>query len=494
MENTEKNDVLNLSRIKGIFQKQLAVKNFTIYVLGKLIALLFSFLLLPLFTHKLPKEEFGIIGLLWLIIPLSRRIIDLGSDVSVSLKFFKLDKKELSNWLYHTITIILFNLLLWGGIISILPPNVFNLSFTGLVLVLLIATSQSINSLWASFSKLEGNAKRYIFITNLPPILTALFTTFLIYKIKANYMSYLWGMVAGHGIITLYALVNIRNSYSLKFFHPQKKIYKNILKIGIPVIPGTMSTIILAYGDRFVIENLIGLSYVAVYTLGYRMAEFFLITFLQPFQNTVMPKIMRLAQENLNKALDYLESLLLRVGVAIILFLVVILVPMKSLIFLIGGQEYYSGYSIFLLVLVGIFVSNVTTISGILFNHFEKTQLNMILNTLVAGINIGMNYLLIPYMGIDGACLATIIAYVIQQPLIIILTNHFLPRNIKISKIFVIQLIGIVYILFLYFLESGNINNNLIEYGAKIFASGIVFLILIIYFPNLKTNILKEIK
>lgn len=480
---------MNLFKIRTFFQKQLALKNFSIYIIGKLIALFFSFLLLPLFTHKLPKEEFGIVGLLWLIVPLTRRLIDLGSDVSVTLKFFKLDKETLSNYLYHSFSIIIINLVFWVILLSILPFKISEISLKGQIIIVAIATLQSINSLWASFSRLEGNAKRYVIITNLPPILTAFITAFLIFKINASYLSYLWGMLIGQGILTLFAPFSLFKRYHTKFFHPKIKIYKQILTVGIPVIPGTMSAIILAYGDRFVIENIMGLSYVAIYTLGYRMAEYFLITFIQPLQNTLTPKIMRLAHENILEAENYIENLLRKIVIGISLSLIIILIPMKALIVFIGGEGYANSYGIFLLILIGVFISNVTDFSRILFSHFEKTHLGMILNLFIALINIGLNYLLIPRLGVEGACWATIAAFSIQQPLIVILTNKYLPRKLRMRKIINLQLLGVIYIAALYIVENYKIGNQLFDISIKISLSLVIFSLLLYLSPELKQKI-----
>lgn len=474
-------------------KNKFTLKNYFIYVSGKLLALLSSLLLLPLFTNKLSKEEFGIVGLLWLIIPLSRRLLDLGSDVSVSLKFFKLENKELSNWLYHSFSIIFFNLLTWLFLLYLVNPTFSEIKSEDLVLILFIASFQSINSIWSTFAKLETNATAYILITNLPQIITTLFTTYFIYYVEISYQSYLWGMLIGHGIFAFFAPLDLMRRYKLSSFSPQRIIYIKILKVGLPVIPGTMSVIILASGDRYVIKELIGLSQVAIYTLGYRMAEYFLITFLQPLQNILMPKIMSLAQKDIDEAINYCEKIIKNVIYGVSFAIIILFIPMKTIINFIGGKDYNESYPIFLLVMVGVFISNVTSISSVLFNHFEKTYLSMLLNIFIVVINIGLNFLLIPLIGLEGACWATIIGYVFQQPLLLMLTNRYLPRKIKIKKILTPQFIGISYLFALYFIDEIIFSTQIFEIVIKLVISIITLILLLFSYTELKRKIEKFI-
>ena len=97
-----------------IFYRSDLLKHFGIYSVGKFLGIVSSFALLPLFTKKIPPEQFGIIGLLWVVGPILTRIITLGADAALLLKIYKLNKKQFSNYLYHTILIILIcSLSLW---------------------------------------------------------------------------------------------------------------------------------------------------------------------------------------------------------------------------------------------------------------------------------------------------------------------------------------------------------------------------------------------
>lgn len=228
---------------------------------------------------------------------------------------------------------------------------------------------------------------------------------------------------------------------------------------------------------------------VAVYTLGYRMAEYFLITFLEPLQNTLTPKIMSLAQESIEKVTTFCENKLYEILLIIILAISLLLWPQKWIIGLIGGSEYISAYPVYLFILGGIFLSNFTSLLTILFNHFEKTYQSMLVNVLLSIMNLLMNFQLIPIFGIYGACISTVFTFALQQPLLIFLLNKQLPKPLKIKRIIVAELIGFVFIGIFFYLEFIETVIPLSMIAIKIGVSVIFFILVLILKPSILNKI-----
>ena len=74
-----------LTGLRSLFSGRLG-KSFSIYSFGRIISALVSMFLLPVFTKVLPKTEFGIVGILWLVNPLLLRFTNLGMNIGVYLK------------------------------------------------------------------------------------------------------------------------------------------------------------------------------------------------------------------------------------------------------------------------------------------------------------------------------------------------------------------------------------------------------------------------
>lgn len=451
-----------------------------VYYLGKFLALIFSFILIPFLTRYLDKDDFGMVGMLWLILPLSRRLINMGTDVAVSLKFFKLRQLQLANYVYHSFSVSVINFIILVLVIATIDVSFLSMSQYNMVIVLCIAIFQSSNSFGASLAKLDRKPYVYILLTNGPIILSSLFTIVIAANTSLGYAVFLYGSIIGHGIVFIVSIYFVVSKYSIHNYKPNWQVYKDILQVGLPVVPGTITVIILASGDRYVIEQYLGLTQVAIYTLGYRMAEFFLLTIIEPIQNSLMPKIMEYAHTDILKGIRYCEKVMFRVIIFVLLFLGISLWPQKWIINLIGGPKYSEAYDIYILILSGIIISSITNLVTILFNHFEKTSIGMGIGAIMATLNIGLNILFVPIWGIQGACIATLITFAIQQFVRIIILNRFLPENIKVGKIISAETLVLFFIGIFYALEFIDFMSLTFEYFTKMSIS--IIFVVAVYF------------
>lgn len=82
------------------------------------------------------------------------------------------------------------------------------------------------------------------------------------------------------------------------------------------------------------------------------------------------------------------------------------------------GYEYSSGSGALIFLSVGYFISAVTGTSGSILDMFKKTKILMAISIASTLINVGMNYLLIPRYGINGAAFASAISLVVGSVLL----------------------------------------------------------------------------
>lgn len=474
------------SFIVNKFNSSKLLKHYSIYTVGKVLGVISSLVLLPLFTKKIPQEEFGVVGILWLAVPILTRLINLGVDVAVTLKFFKLTHKELSNYLYNALLIIL---LLSLGIWLLFY---FNISWVKLLL------DESINkqlftvfffsifsavllTMMNAFLQLSGKASQNVIFSLLPPIITSAVTYYLIIFIEPSYSSYIYGMATGNGIFGLVALFYFFRKYSIKHFKSSWRISKNLLKIGIPVLPGTLAGLTLAAGDRYIIKYFLGLEAVAIYIYGYRFSEYILSSIFQPFQKSIGPIIMEKAARDFKAATVYSQTMASKTVLYVSIIVALIIIPFKDVMLLLSSNSYDMSYTIFLIALFGILISNISNIYSILFNHLERMDLNMALGIICALLNVGLNIWLIPIYGIIAAAYTTVLSFIVVLILSIFLLNRFTHKKISVLKTGIGTLPILLYLIIIHIIDTGyiiNRNEIFLIYGAKIVVF-IAFLLLI---------------
>ncbi len=436
----------------------------SIYMLGRLLAVFSSLILLPLFTKKIPQEEFGIVGILWLAGPILTRLINIGVDVSVSLKFYKLTNKELSNYLYNALLIVLslastfwlifyFNMdIVHWALDPSLSPQYFSLFIFSI-------TTSVLLGIMRSFLQLGGKAWWNVFYTVLPPIVISAVTYYLIIYVEPSYSSYIIGMAVGNGVFGGVALLFFFKNYSIKFFRLSIRIIKNLVKVGIPVLPGTLAVLILAAGDRYIIKYFMGLEAVALYTYGYRFSEYVLISIFQPFQKSIVPIILKKAAGNFEEAAVYSQRLTGRALGYITIIVGAVIIPFKDIMNYLSVDAYSLSYTIFLISIFGILLNNISNIYSIIFNHLERTDLNMVLGILCALLNVGLNIWLIPIYGVVAAALTTVVSFMVVLILSIFLLNRFTRQKISVSRVFIATLPFLLYLSIIYIIDTGSIIN-----------------------------------
>lgn len=469
-----------LSLLHLVRSKQLT-RTFSVYTIGKGVSLLLSIFLLPLFTKKLSTEEFGVIGLLWLVIPLLSRVMNLGMDVGVSIKFFKEEHQVLSQTLYNGLFAITFvGVLIWmfgcaqiGWIQFIIDKTVTQKIFTLLVISSLFS---SYTTLMCSFLKNAGKATFNVAMTILPQLLIVGLTYYFVLYVEASYTSYILGMALGNLVTGLFALGFFFKNYSLRCFRFSLPILKNLLRIGLPVLPGTVGSIILASGDRYMIKYFLGLEAVAIYTFGYRFSSQIAEGLFQPFQKALSPVIYKKAAQSNTEGRAYNIKIINNILLIFSIIIAGAVIPMRNIMGIMGTHAYTAAYPVFIVSLIGIFIYTVSLAESYLLIFIERTELTATTVIVGAGINICLNYIFIPKYGIIAAAFTTIISYLVMLvSRNYLLLYFFKQKNLLQIILRIIPLAG--YVGIIYFVDIF-IDNVMIGYAVKI-ASFALFVLLV---------------
>jgi O-antigen/teichoic acid export membrane protein len=468
--------------------KQLS-RTFSVYTIGKGVSFLLAIFLLPLFTKKLPVYDFGVIGLLWLITPLLSRVMNLGMDVGVSLKFFKEDHQVLSRTLYNGLFAIvcvasfiwLFGFLQINWLQSIIDKSISQDIYTLLVVSCLFSC---FTTLMRSFLQNAGRATINVLMTILPQLLIVVITYYLVLNVSATYKSYVWGLALGNLVCGSLALCFFVKNYSVRHFRFSLSILKNLLRIGLPVLPGTIGGLILASGDRYIIKYFLGMEAVAIYTFGYRFASQISEGLFQPFQKAFSPVIYKRASKDNKQARAYSIRIINNMLLFFSIVLAIAVIPMKDIINIMGSHEYAGAYAVFVVSSLGTFIYAASQADTPLLNFIERTELTAGTVILCATLNVALNYIFVPKYGILAAAVTTIISYLV----LLISRNYFMLYFFKQNNLLQILLrifplaIYLPVVLFFDFI----IKDTAHLYAAKLFLFICFLFLQWTFYPDLK--------
>jgi len=219
------------------------------------------------------------------------------------------------------------------------------------------------------------------------------------------------------------------------FKFPTFSELKPYLRYGMPLTPNAMIMWIIHSSDRYIIGYFIGMAAVGVYSAAYAMGN--LITFfLTPIMVILFPTISKLYEEKrIEEVKNYLKYSLKYFLIFAIPSAFVLSVLAKPLLRILTTAEFVSGSIVVPFVAFGVITFGIFQICIYITHLAKKTELNVILLGTSAFSNIILNIILIPYIGILGAAIATLISYAVLALLTVFVSFKYLKFEIDWSFI-----------------------------------------------------------
>jgi len=184
------------------------------------------------------------------------------------------------------------------------------------------------------------------------------------------------------------------------------------LKYSIPMIPALLSAWILNLSDRIFVGHYSNLTNLGIYSLGYKIGSIVVIIAVaffcayEPIFYSLATTKGETSKTTLKKYNDGFILLILLLCFGVSFF-------SKDLIFILFNKGYREAYRI---VPIIAFASFFTAVMGLLnfsiYQH-KKSAVVMLITLFSAVLNVVLNYMLIPSLGIYGAALATLMSFIV---------------------------------------------------------------------------------
>ncbi|MGY1464914.1 lipopolysaccharide biosynthesis protein [Bacillus toyonensis] len=389
--------------------------NGLIYVVFAILTQVINMLLIPLYTKNLAQAEYGKYELLNTIQQLLSLAITL--EVYSGMKRFFNDVKNK----YHLKNTALNFSLLWGGIFFIIvyfvSPFVSKYVFNGdpqiaLYLRMMVISSilTCLISIYSSFYAMEFKAFKSAIIQLVILVLTLLFASYFVGIIREGILGILKAVLLSNLIVFIVLFI-----LNLKQYRPkiQKHYLKKMLHYGGGMLLGQVSAWILNLVDRFFIKGMVGYSAVAMYSIAYKIGMLINPVFITPFAQIFTSFKFKVYKETNGK--EKIQKMFHWYNIIGCFCIFGLAIFGKIAISILATDEYLSAYKIIPLITISYFVWGVGQFYSLGLHIANKMLLNSVIVVITAIINIVLNILLVPKLGINGAALATIIAYLIAN-------------------------------------------------------------------------------
>lgn len=266
-------------------------------------------------------------------------------------------------------------------------------------------------------TRIKNERKVYIFSSFFQAIIGYVFAMIMIYAFRMNYESLVYSSVITSILLTIYFIHRNGREFCLLCFN--KKVSKELLKIGLPLLPTFIIYWVFNSCDKLMITNMLGLRDVGIFTIGVKVASISQIiytAFATGWQYFAFKTMKDKDQvEMTSRIMEYL----LAITAFVFMFATIFDEPIFRLVF---DGDYELGYKVFPYLFLSPLLLMLYQTGANQFLVFKKSYLSTICLASGAVLNVALNYIMILMRGIEGAALATLVGYLTSIVMMLIFT------------------------------------------------------------------------
>jgi O-antigen/teichoic acid export membrane protein len=449
--------------------------------LAQIILQLRGLVLLPIIAKVLGTEEYGIWTQINITVTLLVPILTMRLDTAVVRYLSSKSRSEINRDFFSLLLIIWAGLLVVCGLGFLFRDDVsiflFGSSqyvfFIELFLVFLITRTSY--TFLLNFYRTSGQMKRYTVLELMSAFLEVALSIYLV-NTGRGLEGVILAFIVVEAMVCIVVLVNIIRQSGL----PRSvAISKLLFYIGYssPLVISWFLTWVVDSSDRYFITHLLddGLKQVAIYNASYSLGQLSVL-FLWPLTFVLFPTISKHWEDKKQtKAKRYLQnSLRYYLTLAIPSVLGLYLLSPELLRFF-ASEEFVTDPLLVLFILLGILWMGVTQFYIYVLHLSERTRLMSLMFVGSAILNVILNIMLIPQIGIMGAALSTFLAYLVRLGFVVVCSEKIFSIGFDLTFFIKALLAG--------FGMSGCL--LLIQPHGIVAIAGTVFLAAVIYFISL---------
>lgn len=384
------------------------IKNLSLISLGALSSKVISYLMIPLYTNVLSTIEYGTTDLIFTTVSLLMPLLSL--EISNALMRFLLDKEYNQEKVFSTCLSVLFISVIVFLVFSpiLLCFNVFKNYY---LLFIFYYLSNLFNGFAQSFSRGVDLVKEYSIAGILQTFFVVIFNVLFLLVFRLKITGYLLAYTLGALVSVIY-LINAcikKTNIHIRCLKFRSDLTKEILMYAVPLVPNSVLWWISNSSDKYFLTLFSGVSDVGIYSVAYKIP-----TILSVFSSLFITawQISSVEDFGSEKTTFFFQNIARKYLYLNILVTSILLLFLKQICGFLFLNDFYSAWTVVPFLVVGYVYYSMSLFIGTVYTAAKKTKMVMTSTIVGSVVNIILNYLLIPLMGMYGAAIATAISYV----------------------------------------------------------------------------------
>jgi O-antigen/teichoic acid export membrane protein len=394
---------------------KISFKDTIIYGLGNVAVKIVGLLLIPVFTNQkyFSIEDFGVMGVLDISALVLTAVLASALPQSLTRWFWDKEHKANQKGIFfmsistQTIVSLVFCAVLipLSGTLSVILFS--KPVFSRVIMYVIIASSiQAINNIINTLMRLQSKSILYS-ITNIFKLVSVLsLTLYFILSKKMGLEGIYLAQVIGNGLVVLF-LVGYTARNSKIFFN--LTIFKSMSAYGFPLLLANFAAVILNVIDRYSLNSLSLLKYVALYTFAFKITSVLKLVIVDSIKLAMGPMMIKRMDSPDNKRF-YSKVLLYSSYVLMIAIIGVSLFSFEITKVIAGSKQFWDAVIIIPILSLSIFFVNMKEVTVYGLHIAKKTSVIGFIVVFSTVLSFALNFLLIPIWSIIGAAIATLLS------------------------------------------------------------------------------------
>lgn len=420
-------------------QYKLLAKRIGLVAITNLLVELNSLVMLPLLTKNLPVSEYGIWVQISVTISLVPAVALLGLPYSMARFLPSAKGRENIQEIFYSLAAIIFLAGLAASVVIFLLAEpiasaLFDDRLKIVQVLSLLILVECLNSIPFAYFRSIQQIKKYSAFNFMKVFLSLLLVVYLVLSGWGILGAVIGLLVAD---ILMFFVMSIFVILDLGVSLPRFKNIKEYLSFGMPTVPGNLSSWIVNSSNRYVIGLLMGTTFVGYYSPGHTLGNM-INMFIVPISFMLTTALSKHYDEHELEEVKVILSFSLKCFLALGIpsAFGISLLSRPILEELSTPEIAAQGYMVTPFVALSVLFLGVYAVMAQIIVLEKKTVITGTVWIVAAVLNLGLNFLLIPYMGILGAAVATLVAFALTSILTVYYSNRSLKIHFSLNFIF----------------------------------------------------------
>lgn len=444
-----------------------------------------AFVSIPILTRLLDPDDYGVLSVFTAFVAVFSILLGLNFHGAVSRKYYEKDG-TFGPFLFTSHQFIrlagLGGLLIFGFVVAPLG-EFFEVPWIVVLAGLMVSYFTITFNIYLAYLQASLQSRRYAWFSFAQALgILVLGITMILCMDNNRYL----GKIAAQTIVgAFFAVLAWRQLRKVWTRQWDWRYVRYALQLGIPLIPHTLSTFILASSDRIIINQLETSWKTGLYSLAYAVGSLILV-FITAANNAWVPIFFQHLNAgehaSIQKKSDAYAILVVTLAFLISLF-------SKEVVMVLASPAYFEALALVPVITLGsvfIFLYQMC----VNYTFYLKRNIWISVNTLICGsLNIALNYLFIPRRGYQAAAWTTLASFIL-----LFILNYITARRLMAGKVmgFVFKFVILILSILLYVIYFSSNSSDLVWW--KDFCIRVLFFILflillfIIWRKNIRSN------